>query len=60
MALSLAGMIAAAAGLLSPVVGAVFQEVIDVAAVLNALRTALPPRSLTDYTSSAAIERRSA
>jgi hypothetical protein len=28
---------------------AVMQEVIDVLAVLNALRMALPPRSLTDY-----------
>ena len=25
------------------------QEVIDVAAVVNALRVALPPRTLTDY-----------
>jgi hypothetical protein len=31
------------------VAGAVLQEVIDVAAVLNALRLAIPPRSLTDY-----------
>jgi heavy metal translocating P-type ATPase len=49
MALSLAGMVAAAAGLLPPVAGALAQEVIDVAAVLNALRAAVPPRSLTDY-----------
>jgi heavy metal translocating P-type ATPase len=49
MALSAAGMLAAAAGYLPPVAGAVFQEVIDVAAVLNALRAALPPRSLTDF-----------
>jgi heavy metal translocating P-type ATPase len=49
MVLSLAGMIVAALGYLPPVAGAVFQEVIDVAAVLNALRAALPPRSLTDY-----------
>ena len=49
MALSLVGMGVAALGYLPPVAGAVFQEVIDVAAVLNALRTALPPRSLTDY-----------
>ena len=32
-----------------PVAGAVFQEVIDVLAVANALRVALPPRTLTDY-----------
>jgi heavy metal translocating P-type ATPase len=49
MALSLAGMIVAAAGYLPPVAGAVVQEVIDVLAVLNALRVAVPPRSLTDY-----------
>jgi P-type E1-E2 ATPase len=49
MALSFGGMLAAAAGLLPPVAGAVFQEVIDVAAVLNALRAALPPRALTDF-----------
>ena len=49
IALSLGGMALAAAGLLPPVAGAVAQEVIDVAAVLNALRAAFPPRSLTDY-----------
>ena len=32
-----------------PVAGALMQEVIDVLAVLNALRMALPPRRLTDY-----------
>jgi hypothetical protein len=31
------------------VAGAVSQEAIDVLAVVNALRVALPPRSLTDY-----------
>lgn len=36
--LSLIGMIAAALGYLSPVQGAIMQEVIDVAAILNALR----------------------
>lgn len=49
MALSALGMLVAAAGYLPPVAGAVFQEVIDVLAVLNALRVALPPRTLTDY-----------
>jgi heavy metal translocating P-type ATPase len=49
MALSLVGMGVAAAGYLPPVSGAVLQELIDVAAVLNALRTAVPPRALTDY-----------
>lgn len=49
MALSAAGMVFAAIGLLPPVAGAVCQEVIDVFAVLNALRAAPPPRSLTDF-----------
>jgi hypothetical protein len=34
---------------LPPVAGAITQEIIDLAAVLNALRVALPPRVLTDY-----------
>ena len=38
MALSVAGMLFAAAGYLTPVAGAVLQELIDLAAVLNALR----------------------
>lgn len=38
MALSGAGMVAAALGLLPPVAGALLQEVIDVAVILNALR----------------------
>ncbi|MBX9754896.1 MAG: cadmium-translocating P-type ATPase [Pseudomonadaceae bacterium] len=49
MALSLVGMGLAAAGYLSPVAGAVAQEVIDALAILNALRAAIPPRSLSDY-----------
>jgi heavy metal translocating P-type ATPase len=49
MALSLVAMAFAAAGGLPPVAGAILQEVIDVLAVANALRVALPPRSLTDY-----------
>jgi len=49
MALSLIGMGVAAAGHLPPVSGAILQELIDVAAVLNALRAAFPPRALTDY-----------
>jgi cation transport ATPase len=49
MALSIAGMGVAAAGVLTPIGGAVAQEVIDVVAVLNALRTARPPRRLTDF-----------
>ena len=49
MALSLVGMLLASGGYLSPVAGAVSQEVIDVLAVLNALRASLTPRVLTDY-----------
>jgi cation transport ATPase len=49
MALSVLGMAFAAAGCLPPVAGAVLQEAIDAGAVVNALRVALPPRSLTDY-----------
>lgn len=48
MALSVIGMIAAATGYLPPVAGAVAQEFIDLAAVLNALRMALPPGELSD------------
>lgn len=49
MTLSVVGMLFAAFGWLPPVAGAVTQEVIDVLAVLNALRTSIPPASLTDY-----------
>jgi P-type E1-E2 ATPase len=49
MALSVAGMILAAGGGLSPVAGALTQEVIDLLAVVNALRAAWPPKTLTDY-----------
>ncbi|MBL9095007.1 MAG: cadmium-translocating P-type ATPase [Planctomycetaceae bacterium] len=49
MVVSVVGMFVAAAGYLPPVAGAVFQEVIDVIAVLNALRSAWPPRELSDF-----------
>jgi heavy metal translocating P-type ATPase len=48
MALSVVGMVAAAAGYLTPVGGAIAQEMIDVLAVLNALRAAWPPTVLRD------------
>jgi P-type E1-E2 ATPase len=48
MFLSIAGMMFAATGHLSPVGGAIGQEVIDVVAVLNALRAALPPKVISD------------
>jgi heavy metal translocating P-type ATPase len=49
MTLSVVGMGFAAAGYLPPVGGAVVQEIIDVLAVLNALRVSVPPRSLSDF-----------
>jgi heavy metal translocating P-type ATPase len=48
MALSILAMLAACFGLLNPVSGAIFQEVVDVLAVLNALRAAWPPKLLSD------------
>jgi heavy metal translocating P-type ATPase len=48
MALSVVGMGFAAAGHLSPVSGAIIQEIIDVLAVLNALRAAFPPKVIYD------------
>jgi heavy metal translocating P-type ATPase len=48
MAFSIIGMIFAATGHLSPVSGAIIQEIIDVLAVLNALRTAFPPKVIHD------------
>ena len=49
MALSVLGMCLAFGGWLPPVSGAVVQEVIDLAAVLNALRAAVPGGELSDY-----------
>lgn len=49
MVLSIAGMLLAATGHLTPVAGAIGQEIIDVFAILNALRAAFPPAQLTDY-----------
>jgi heavy metal translocating P-type ATPase len=48
MGLSMLGMLMASVGYLPPVAGAITQEVIDVGAVLNVLRVALPPRTLSD------------
>ena len=48
MALSIIGMVFAATGHLSPVSGAIAQEIIDVLAVLNALRAAFPPKVIHD------------
>lgn len=49
MALSVLGMGLASLGYLPPIAGAVAQEIIDLAAVLNAVRAAWRPRSLTDF-----------
>ena len=48
MVLSMLGMGFAATGHLSPVAGAITQEVIDILAVLNALRAAFPPKVMHD------------
>jgi heavy metal translocating P-type ATPase len=49
MALSMIGMGFAATGYLTPVMGSVSQEIIDVFAVLNALRAAFPPKVIHDF-----------
>ena len=49
MAASLLGMLAAATGFLPPIGGAIAQEVIDLVAVLNAVRVAVPTRELRDF-----------
>jgi heavy metal translocating P-type ATPase len=48
MVLSIAGMFVAAFGFLPPVAGAITQELIDVAVILNSLRTIWKPTVLTD------------
>jgi P-type E1-E2 ATPase len=49
MALSVVGMMAAAAGYLPALQGAIAQEIIDLVAVLNAVRVALPTRTMSDF-----------
>lgn len=49
MALSTVGMIIAAAGYLPPLAGAIAQEIIDLLAVLNALRTTIRGSRLSDF-----------
>jgi len=49
MALSSVGMIAAACGFLPPLAGAIGQEIIDLLAVLNALRASMPAKELRDF-----------
>lgn len=48
MLLSFIGMLFAATGHLTPVAGAITQEIIDVAAILNALRMIAKPKHLSD------------
>ncbi|MBK8817436.1 MAG: heavy metal translocating P-type ATPase [Methylococcaceae bacterium] len=47
--LSIIGMAFAGYGYITPVVGAIIQEFIDVLAILNALRAAIPPKTLSDF-----------
>lgn len=49
MALSGIGMGAAALGFLAPIQGAILQEVVDLASILNSLRMILPVKNLADY-----------
>ena len=49
MVLSAVGMAFAAGGLLPPIAGAIAQELIDLVAVLNAVRVALPFGALRDF-----------
>jgi heavy metal translocating P-type ATPase len=49
MALSAVGMAAGFAGLLAPIEGAILQEFIDLAAILNSLRMILPSGPLSDF-----------
>ena len=48
LSLSLIGVGFAAVGMLPPVAGAITQEVIDLVAIFNAIRTTFPPRVLSD------------
>jgi len=48
MALSMLGMWLGFFGLITPVIGAIGQEVIDVFAILNALRSVVKPKTLSD------------
>jgi P-type E1-E2 ATPase len=57
MALSVGGMLLAALGHLPPVAGAISQEVIDLMAVVNALRAAWPAEPLSDYQGNAGPDR---
>ncbi len=49
MLLSGAGMVAGAFGYLTPIEGAILQELIDLASILNSLRMILPGTDLSDF-----------
>ncbi len=49
MGLSLLGMAAASVGWISPIQGAIGQEVIDLLSILNSLRTILPTGPMSDF-----------
>jgi P-type E1-E2 ATPase len=49
MMASIIGMIVAALGFLPPIGGAIAQEIIDLFAVLNAVRVALPTNDMQDF-----------
>lgn len=49
MLLSVGGMAFAAAGYLTPVNGAICQEIIDILTILNAVRAAFPPKEISDF-----------
>ena len=49
MGLSIIGMILAVFGILTPLAGAIFQEVIDIGAILNSARVAMHRGSLADF-----------
>ena len=58
MSMSLVAMAAAAAGLLPAVWGAILQEIIDVAVILNALRALIPSEAVHMSEEDAALTRR--
>jgi hypothetical protein len=60
MGLSLLGMAAASFGLLSPIQGAIAQEIIDLLSILNSLRMILPGGPLTDFEANTPVPTRSA
>ncbi len=51
MGLSLLGMAAASLGMITPIQGAIGQEVIDLLSILNSLRMILPTGPMTDFES---------